>query len=210
MRGVHLKELPFKCRKNPNCTRLFPRSTKALTHSQCKTKDNRLLSNNLKQVCYFCSQAFYELKSLRRHLCKEHTFENHFRCNLCLEPFNNSITLQRHILSIHVKKLYNYNKCNYCDYKSAWPGQHIIRNHTGLFPYQCYFCELPFQRFDHLRSHFKTHTKEQPLILCYFCREVKTRTECLYAHMRSHHLKEFVRAWIEDWLTNLFPIDNLL
>jgi len=104
IRGIHLKELPYKCRRNANCARRFATVSNASTsHTLCITKEGRNILNNKQKVCYFCSKTFHQFQNLRFHLC-EHTLEAHYTCALCQNPFYTSTALKYHILSVHLKE----------------------------------------------------------------------------------------------------------
>jgi len=130
-RVVHLKELPYKCQKNSNCTRRFATASNAATpHGLCTTKEGRNSLNNKLKVCYLCSKTFHGSPSLRLHL-SEHTLETHYKCALCHNPFTTSSTLQYHILSVHLKERYfNCNECGHRFYTSIQLNIHKEKKHT--------------------------------------------------------------------------------
>jgi len=192
MRGVHLYEYPFKCRKNSWCTRKFSNTDKARVHIKCvRVEVNKSKCPvQVKWDCYFCAKQFNGQSHLSNHLSSRHTYEKPFRCNFCYAEFNQNCKIQEHIAFKHTREL-SYT-CKYCDFRATASWQlswHCKKIHkTGLL-YVCNICKATCESIAHLCVHMKLH-KHTNSFVCYFCAKVYNKQYLMFQHMKRKHLHE--------------------
>ena len=87
-----------------------------------------LISGEKPYRCEFCSAAFAQHTSLKKHT-RTHTGEKPYKCDQCDAAFTQQSNLKTH-----------------------------IRIHSGEKPYKCEFCDSAFSQLAGLKKHSKTHT----------------------------------------------------
>jgi len=108
--------------------------------------------------CDMCYKTFSTLSSLSSHR-RIHSDEKPFICHLCNRSFRHQSTLNAHIMSVH----------------------------SGLRPYQCEVCQKAFSSVGNLKSHRRTHMRENMLVCrqpfkCDVCTKEFSRSSYLVAH----------------------------
>jgi len=197
MRVVRLYEYPFKCRKNSWCMRKFSNTNDARGHKKCvrmKVK-KAIYPIQFKWDCYFCGKGYSWLSQLSSHLCRSHTFEKPFRCNLCYAEFYKSTGVQKHITFKHARE-FSY-RCKYCKFRAMAYWQlywHCRKLHNKEILHSCNICKASCDTIYNLREHITLH-RHKDLFVCYFCVKAFKVRYLLFQHMQRSHLREAATMW---------------
>ena len=153
-------------------------------------------------LCQNCGKErnlFKSDKSFYNHACrpKHETF-----CDQCNSSFSSSITLKRHVESIHKGIEYTCEKCE----KSFTNYSNLLRhvkNHEQIKDYTCEECKKSFSRKEHLKKHLFSCIKnekkskkekqnkvvnesEKDFYMCDVCDRSFTRKDALKRHIGIH------------------------
>lgn len=122
--------------------------------------------------------------------------ESFYRCVICQIQFSSRVSLDRHIVDLHLGTTGRF-QCDIC-HKEFSRVSDLARHkliHTGVKPFQCSTCQKLFSRQDHLKQHILSHLHcsdseffafENGLNRCTICHKQLSRPQHLRTHMRQH------------------------
>ncbi|NXR70014.1 ZNF12 protein, partial [Rhadina sibilatrix] len=88
-----------------------------------------------------------------------------YTCNECLETFSNQI-----FLTVHQRRHTGHHliRCPCCNRSFTWISDFVRQHwmHMDVRPHQCGICQKTFKRFSHLKSHQRTHRREERPFTC--------------------------------------------
>lgn len=141
-----------------------------------------------KLICQFCTKSFKKTFQLQNHL-RVHSGDRPFICHTCGKAFNQEATLRIH-LRIHTgvkphvcaecgeafvtgNSLLSHRQwkhadgqrpflCSFCS--KSFPTKGAVKKHETIHKVErkhtCTMCERNFARADHLKSHMRSHQKQ--------------------------------------------------
>ncbi|XP_041988096.1 zinc finger protein OZF-like [Aricia agestis] len=136
--------------------------------------------------CHLCNRKCLKKSSLVSHLkSHEHKDKIKYTCPTCNREFQHQAHLDKHILSVHDKKV--IFSCTRC---SKWfPTQLSLEAHQESHKvdkkHQCKTCGKAFYMLSTLQDHERTHTGEKPF-LCSVCGKGFSQKTNLQQHTRRH------------------------
>ncbi|CAL8071813.1 unnamed protein product [Orchesella dallaii] len=136
--------------------------------------------------CPHCPKSYRDRHSLDSHL-KIHTGEGLFRCLECGKEFTKKNPWTKH-MAVHKELPKNPTcVCEICGKKLYSDSQLTthMRSHKEK-KHECPYCNMKFNRLEHLRSHSRIHTGDRPFE-CEVCKKGFNRKDIMRVHMKGVH-----------------------
>ena len=183
---VHKKCVHSEKVQCPHCFKMYSRYT--------LEEHIKLIHNDGKKMCAFCSFETTDKDTLREHVNRQHPYEAGVQpkskpSRLYVCEFNCGFTTdKKYAIHVHRKKEHTGIpiKCDQCDYSSVFPAKvkyHKEVRHLGI-KYPCKYCDYQTTTKTAVRNHMLKHHPEFKLYSCHLC---KFRTE--HKHLLLKHLE---------------------
>lgn len=140
-------------------------------------------------ICKYCSKEYTRKDGLILHE-RRHTGERPFSCTYCEKKFSSTSARNKHI-QIHEKRWSHV--CSYCGQGFVHKPNfeyHVLKCHTGEFPFPCDKCDKKFVRKQDLQRHDDTihSTIPKQQYECDICNKHFTNPRYLKIHIKAHEL----------------------
>ena len=125
--------------------------------------------------------------NIKRMYVMEKSEAGYHVCSMCLQPFPDKATLDRHNRAFHMKMdEYTCAVCMKSFSKKSRLKRHFL-THTGRRPHQCTYCKKSFAQKSDLVMHVRIHTGERPFE-CKICKKRFTQKVHLNVHTRVRNV----------------------
>ena len=127
--------------------------------------------------CSICEKEFKSAVTMEEHfktqchnIVKTECRNIEFNCKFCSTKWNSHLSLELHIMEIHMKRMFSCDQCNYLSYKKEHVKRHINFIHKQLRNHVCHHCGKAYTLQKHLSKHlFKDHNEGTPTERKYKC-----------------------------------------
>jgi len=151
--GLHsTSERKYKCQ---DCQETF-----AWKSSLNRHRERQHTGETIEYPCTWCEKKYKVLSILNDHVKRDHFHERKHQCDLCEKSFFKINDLKYH-RRVHLSiKPY---VCSTCGKKFSHVSHYYRheRIHTGVKPYECDVCSKTFNQSNAMKSHRKTHFREE-------------------------------------------------
>ena len=193
---THTKEKPFTCKV---CCKSFSLKKNLYRHMRIHTGEKPY-------PCIFCSKRFSQSSDLKKHI-HIHTREMPFRCSHCSTAFVDRMALTKHMKFHTEQRAQEEAKTDIIEESLVQPGitkveqdsvsqteqcpvlscegSVVKENNKIEKQYACSLCTKLFSYISSLKSHMRTHAKEERNT-CTFCGKLFSHKGNLNVHMRIH------------------------
>ncbi|XP_045765055.1 zinc finger protein 431-like isoform X5 [Maniola jurtina] len=127
-----------------------------------KMTKNYKTSTEKKFKCQNCTKSFRTMGNLRYHIKKSHsTIEEKYKCEHCINTFSCKGSIMRHMVT-HMKRQFACTLCKK-EFRLKYAlKRHMMSHGIGARTIQCDMCTMTFYSNDHLKAHYRVHTRERP------------------------------------------------
>ena len=176
---THTVENAYECNK---CKMFFPHNSQLKSHMKKHTLESPY-------QCHTCNKPFLQNCDLISHM-KMHTENKILHCHLCDKNFADSMYLDKHLISTHVrilpkKKMYCCKECDDSFSNISTITQHL-KTHTVDKSYPCKHCNMSFSRYTDCHTHMMKHTGEILHLQCRHCDKTFSQDKEFQFHVRTH------------------------
>ena len=150
--------------------------------------------------CSRCDKEFKSAVTMDEHF-KTQCHDNdktecqniEFNCKFCSTKWNSHLSLELHIMEIHMKRMFSCDQCNYISHKREPIQRHIDLVHKQLRNRVCHHCGKAFTLQQYLRVHLRKKHNEGPPIerkyRCDQCDKSYENPKNLKIHKATNHQK---------------------
>lgn len=139
-------------------------------------KGNENLSCLDPHVCCFCGKLSSSRYALRSHIDTVHCKSRKLFCDLCPKYFFNRTHILTHMVTVHSKKNFS---CNICDYKTASKRVFLFHKMTHNAKAPCPICN---KQVSSMKRHIAIHKPKESCPICFKLFQKR----CLKNHMKTH------------------------
>ncbi|XP_045765052.1 zinc finger protein 729-like isoform X2 [Maniola jurtina] len=130
----------------------------------CKSLKTHILIHTAEKKfkCQNCTKSFRTMGNLRYHIKKSHsTIEEKYKCEHCINTFSCKGSIMRHMVT-HMKRQFACTLCKK-EFRLKYAlKRHMMSHGIGARTIQCDMCTMTFYSNDHLKAHYRVHTRERP------------------------------------------------
>ncbi|XP_012256302.2 zinc finger protein 888-like [Athalia rosae] len=159
-------------------------------------KKDTMTKSSIQYVALPETQNFFNGENVEVEWKVNEDNESPYRCAICQVQFFSRVSLDRHIVDLHLGTTGRF-LCDIChkEFSRVFDLARHKLIHSGVKPFQCSTCQKQFSRQDHLKQHILSHSQcsegeffgfENGLNKCTICHKQLSRPQHLRTHMRQH------------------------
>ena len=150
---------------------------------KCSLEKNMNRHSKNKLQCKYCLSILPNTVSLQRHKRSVHI--KPFKCKVCDYKAGSGYQLKKHNQYHHENLLFRCDLCGFSNKSELNLGQHIKRNHNSI-TYKCNECPFKGKNQDRLNYHIDKFHNEK-IYECDECKKQVPTKVSLQAHKRRYH-----------------------
>lgn len=166
---------PYAC---DSCSKTFACAKNLKNHKL-------MIHNQSTHCCNYCNLNFTNLEDKELHEEQHNSMELPFQCVLCQAVLSNSISLKKHVASVHSSI---YKICDVCGVKCSSDEalkQHRKIHSEAFVGFPCKVCGHVFRYQSTLDQHMHKHTNTKPY-MCEICGKSYNYPSGLKVHLTTH------------------------